>query len=232
MIAEIHGYPLTARYEWESPLFDLLYSYTDLTIEITHTETIEGHTYFVFSEPSYDWPPVPTLFLAGQKVRFSDAGVLLIRRQEQDIPLYDFAPPYIEKDYTSDKDYTTPEYPLLYDAHAPVSLPLVIHRHFRDASLRRNWPWGYNPPTISGPVFSTIFAVFTKDHWFGSVYFLANYGLALYEVWKPEFDRNRFFENSLFPVSAVIDGKEIKYLHDNTHVQPTSWGQLKARHRQ
>ena len=89
---EIPGYPLTARYEPGSPLFDLLDIERELTLEITHTETIEGHTYFVFSEPP-DWPPVPTLSLVGQKVHFSDEGVLLVRWQEQDIPLYDFAPP-------------------------------------------------------------------------------------------------------------------------------------------
>ena len=90
---EIPGYPLTDRYEPESPLFDLLDTARELTLEITHTETIEGHAYFVFSEP-YDWPPVPAVCLVGQKVRFSDEGVLLVRWQEQDIPLYDFAPPY------------------------------------------------------------------------------------------------------------------------------------------
>ena len=60
------------------------------TIEITHTEMIEGQEYFVFSDVEYDWPPVPNLFLAGQKVRFSDEGTLLFRWQGQDIPLYAF----------------------------------------------------------------------------------------------------------------------------------------------
>ena len=51
----------------------------ELTFEITHTEIIEGHEYFVFGTVPYDWPPVPNFFLAGQKVRFSDEGTLLIR---------------------------------------------------------------------------------------------------------------------------------------------------------
>ena len=120
---EIPGYPLTDRYEPESPLFDLLYIDRELTLEITHTETIEGHAYFVFSEPA-DWRPVPTLCLAGQKVRFSDEGVLLVRQQEQDISLYDFVPPYTPftgPDYVT-KNYTTPAYPMRYDAHDPFAL--------------------------------------------------------------------------------------------------------------
>ena len=40
----------------------------EFTIEITHTEMIEGQEYFVFSDIEYDWPPVPNLFLADQKV--------------------------------------------------------------------------------------------------------------------------------------------------------------------
>ena len=288
MIAEIHGYPLTARYERESPLFDLLYSYTDLTIEITHTETIEGHTYFVFSEPAhrlmmeipgyplspgladlvwppddlrfpvrreltieithtetiegheyfvfsepYDWPPVPTLCLAGQKVRFSDVGVLFIRQQEQDIPLYNFASPYEygSAQIHSDKEYTTLAYPVLYDAHDPVRLPLLVRRSSWDARLRSRWYLFYPPPLSFGPAFVTHFVI---NPGLGDVYFLANYGFARYEVWEPGWDLVRVFENSLAPVSAVIGGKEIAYpyVFVGTSVQPTSWGQLKARHGQ
>ena len=215
---EIPGYPLTDRYEPESPLFDLLtYGYVtrELTLEITHTETIEGHAYFVFSKPS-DWPPVPTLFLAGQKVRFSDAGVLLVRQQEQDIPLYDFARPYMPfngLDYVT-KDYTTPPYPVLYD-HFLVSSPLSIRRLL---------------------LFDLAFVSFFRVQNFSKVYFLANYGLFKYEI-TDFFDPGDLpsCENTFYPVSAVIDGQPIEAPSGlrlgYTHVQPTSWGQLKARHR-
>ena len=238
-IAEKSGYPLTTQYDLESPLFDLLsYIELELTIEITHTETIEGHTYFVFSEPAYDWPPVPNLCLAGQKVRFSDAGVLLIRRKEQDIPVYDFAQAHI------DKDYTTPTYPVLYDAHDPVALPLAISRSSWDARQRHTWRWFYPPPLKFGPAFVSYFNVrmlwVRIEHnnfgspWLGDVYFLANYGLARYELFESGLGWARVFENSLAPVSAVIGGKEIAYpyVFVGTSVQPTSWGQLKARHGQ
>ena len=240
-IAEKPGYPLTARYERESPLFDLLpYIERELTIEITHTETIESHAYFVFSEPAYDWPPVPNLCLAGQKVRFSDAGVLLIRRQEQDIPVYDFSPPYIEYDFYQTsyipKTYITPAYPILYDTHDPVALPLAIGRTFLNARLRRARRWFYPPPLSFGPAFVTLFNVGIKHSnlaQFGCVYFLANYGLARYELFEPGLDWDRVFENSLAPVSAVIGGKKIAYPYTYfTSVQPISWGQLKAHHRQ
>ena len=48
-----------------------------------------------------------------------------------------------------------------------------------------------------------------------------------------------FFFNYLTPISAIISGESVSYkqlykqiLIGNTHVQPTSWGQLKARHGQ
>ena len=224
---EIPGYPLTARYEPESPLFDLLAIERELTLEITHTETIEGHAYFVFSEPP-DWPPVPAVCLAGQKVRFSDEGALLVRWQEQDIPLYDFTPPYTPyfPDYVT-KEYTTLAYPVLYDEHDPFALPLTISRSF-----------------FSDQTFVSCFSMNIADlptyeiGNLGYVCFLPDYGLAKYDM--IEFPDPGDFPsgwNTLYPVSAVIDGQVIEYPYSSTapypgytHVQPTSWGQLKARH--
>ena len=223
---EIPGYPLTAHYEPESPLFDLLDIERELTIEITHTETIEGHAYFVFSEP-YDWPPVPAVCLAGQKVRFSDEGVLLVHWQEQDIPLYDFAPPYTpftDPDYVT-KDYTTPAYPVLYDAHDPFALPLTIRRSF-----------------FSDQTFVFCFGMNIADSTggLGFVCFLPDYGLAKYGLYEfPDPGEIPSGWNILYPISAVIDGQVIEYPYSPTapypgytHVQSTSWGQLKSRHRQ
>ena len=61
-----------------------------LTIEITHTERIDGREYFVFSDADYDWPPLPDFFWAGKKVRLSDEGVLVFRWNGQEVPIYDF----------------------------------------------------------------------------------------------------------------------------------------------
>ena len=59
-------------------------------IEITHTEVIDGLEYFVFSEADYAWPPFPSFFFEGKKVRLSDEGILMFRWEGQDIPVYDF----------------------------------------------------------------------------------------------------------------------------------------------
>lgn len=61
-----------------------------LTIEITHTERIDGREYFVFSDAEYDWPPLPDFFWAGKKVRLSDEGALVFRWNGQEVPIYDF----------------------------------------------------------------------------------------------------------------------------------------------
>ena len=74
---------------YRHPPDSLLWGEREFTIEVTHTERIDGLEYFVFSQAEYDWPPLPNLFWAGQKVRLSDEGVLLFRWNGQDVPLYD-----------------------------------------------------------------------------------------------------------------------------------------------
>ncbi len=61
-----------------------------VTIEITHTEVIDGLEYFVFSDAEYDWPPLPDFFWGGKKVRLSNEGFLVFRWNGQDTPVYDF----------------------------------------------------------------------------------------------------------------------------------------------
>ena len=60
-----------------------------VTIRITHTEDIEGHTYYVFSDLPYMEPTAPAFFLAGQKVRWED-NHLLVHQQGEDVALYQF----------------------------------------------------------------------------------------------------------------------------------------------
>ena len=252
---EIPGYPVFVT-DFDLPPEDLLYpDDRELTLEITHTETIEGHEYFVFSEPPYDWPPVPTLCLVGQKVRFSDDGVLLVRQLGQDIPLYDFSQLQLDT-YTA---YDTPAFPVLYDndAQNPVWLRLSILRHLWDTRAHPEWWSSFFPPPLSfGPAFATEFGVhvvkstverrprtygdvsFSKHPLFGWVAFVANYGLVNYYVaGDPGYGWAIVFENEIRPVSAVIGGEEIAYPNFPyggvyTSVQPTSWAQLKARHGQ
>ena len=63
--------------------------YRDVTISITHTEAIEGHTYHVFSDMPYEDPPVTYFFLAGKKVRW-EGDRLFFRERERDVALYRF----------------------------------------------------------------------------------------------------------------------------------------------
>ncbi len=80
---DIPGYPPG------HPPDSLKYAEKIVTIEITHTEVIDGLEYFVFSDADYAWPPVPDLFWGGKKVRLSDEGFLVFRWNGQDIPAYD-----------------------------------------------------------------------------------------------------------------------------------------------
>ncbi len=61
-----------------------------VTITVTHTEEIEGHTYFVFDMPDHK-SPFLYYFLAGKKVRFEE-GKLMEWEEGKDICLYDFSP--------------------------------------------------------------------------------------------------------------------------------------------
>ena len=88
----LHGAegPLPLEDEWSFPIDPLLSPEPTVTIEITHTEVIDGLEYFVFSEADYAWPPFPSFFLEGKKVRLSEEGILMFRWEGQDIPVYDF----------------------------------------------------------------------------------------------------------------------------------------------
>ena len=61
----------------------------DVTISITHTEDIDGHTYHVFSDMPYEDPPVPYFFIAGKKVRWENDR-LLFRQQGEDVAFFRF----------------------------------------------------------------------------------------------------------------------------------------------
>ena len=61
----------------------------DVTVSITHTEDIEGNTYYVFSDMPYEQPPMPYFFIAGKKVRW-EGNYLFFRQQDRDVALYQF----------------------------------------------------------------------------------------------------------------------------------------------
>ena len=75
-----------------------------MTIEITHTEKVDGFEYFVFSTPSYEWPPLPDFFWGGGKVRLSEDGHLVFSLKDEDVPVYNFGPHFDYAD-TVDTNY-------------------------------------------------------------------------------------------------------------------------------
>ena len=219
---ELPGYPYD---DSGRPPDSLLWVERELTIEITHTEMIDDLEYFVFSQAEYDWPPLPTLFWAGQKVRLSDEGVLLFRWNGQDIPLYDL-------NLQHPSSYSIPAYPIRED----LVTKLYVWRLNRDESQieimfsalpeinRTNNMW----PTDSNT----------------SIGVLPRYGLVVYselyygqqsfdflgEGQEPFVEQVFLFHNTLYSISAIISGEAVSYdqaRRGNTHVQPSSWGQLK-----
>ena len=74
---------------------------------------------------------------------------------------------------------------------------------------------------------------------FGTTVFVRSYGLAAYR--RSEVATGDLahllpaFENTILPISAVIGGQQLEFSYtpfEWTNVQPTTWGQLKARHGQ
>ena len=215
MLFEIPGYPYDSP---ESPPDSLLWvDHRELTIEITHTEMIDGSEYFVFSRADYDWPPLSEFFWAGQKVRLSGEGVLLFRWNEQDVPLYDLNPQH-------PSEYLIPAYPIREGIFTKLAIKGGRIWDGRNINFSITFPAIHSPKTIRirfaagyGPVYNEYCAIGTGGDG------------AIFRELVP------FFWNNLTPISAIISGESVSYkqiLIGNTHVQPTSWGQLKARHGQ
>ena len=204
------------------PPDSLLWVERELTIEITHTEMIDGLEYFVFSRADYDWPPVPNLSWADQKVRLSDEGVLLFRWNGQDVPLYDL-------NFQHPRRYSIPAYPIRED----LVIKLVV------------WRWNRDESQIE-IIFSAIPEINLPNSMHGladsSIRVLPGYGLAYcgesyhrrsdFFFWEgSSFEIYPFFYNVLNPISAIISGEVVSYeqvpRRRNTHVQSSSWGRLK-----
>ena len=202
----------------------LLWIERELTIEITHTEAIDGLEYFVFSHADYDWPPIPNLFWAGQQVRLSDEGVLLFRWNGQDVPLYDL-------NFQHPGRYSIPAYPLREDLVTKLN-------------VRRGNRVGREIQIYFTVTYPELNLPNNMKNWSATdIAILPGYGLACNERY---YRRTRgagllpdifsgvslFFYNDLRAISAIISGEEVSYKQAlrgdfNTHVQSSSWGQLK-----
>ena len=218
MLFEIPGYPYD---NYELPPDSLRWGEREFTIEITHTEMIDGLEYFVFSHADYDWPPLPHLFWAGQKVRLSDEGVLLFRWNGQDVPLYDL-------NFQHPGSYSIPAYPIRED----LVTKLDVRRWHTVGQIQINFTVAHPELNLSDNIGPYI-----------SIAILPGYGLSCIESYYkqsesifglPDFGGSvhLFFLNDLRPTSAIISGEAVSYGqasrgYFNTHVQSSSWGQLK-----
>ena len=213
MLFEIPGYPYNSP---EIPPDSLIgVSDGELTIEITHTEIIDGSEYFVFSRADYDWPPLPKFFWAGQKVRLSGEGVLLFRWNGQDVPLYDLNPQRPSK-------YLIPAYPIREGIFTKLAI--------ESGSIwdgRNRYFYITFPEILSSINFYSIGISFKAGY--GPVY-NEHYALVPAVDVAIFIEPIFFFSNYLTPISAIISGESVSYkqtLIGNTHVQSSSWGQLK-----
>lgn len=184
-----------------------------VTIEITHTEVIDGLEYFVFSDGAnpvadsmevrsasvgtdYVRRPLPEFFWGGKKVRLSDEGILMFRWDGQDIPVYDFG--------------SNSSNPHRYIGTFPTEADMD------QTGVRRV----YTPYKRSRVDFS--FNYFSSD---AEVAFLQGYGMGLTYFYVEGFCGSVDFRNVLGPLSATISGKEIVYEH-NPQFASTGLGQV------
>ena len=194
---DIPGYPLG------SPPDSLAIAYKTGTIEVTHTEVIDGLEYFVFSDADYAWPPVPDFFWGGKKVRLSDEGFLVFRWNGQDISVYDFGhnSKYHEYKYTG----TLPIFSSTVEAR--------FNRLYAESRLSR-----------------VSFSFADNYYGIGRSSFLQGYGMGLAYIYVEGTSRAILFQNVLVPISATIYGEEIIYeqvrpFYD-PHFESTGLGQV------
>ena len=177
----IPGYPLGDAPD------SLRYAENIVTIEITHTEVINGFEYFVFSKADYAWPPFPTFFWAGKKVRLSDEGVLVFSWNEQDPPFYNVIDEAIAAAATANR-WDERGFPF-YDFGRPSAYTRTQAR-----LSRVSFDFDYFVPVyLAG-------TVFLQGYGIGQVYMEQEY---VGSCGAP------VFRNELTPISAVISGREI-----------------------
>ena len=196
---EIPGYP--HGYGNPTPPDSLTDIRRTLTIEITHTERIDGLEYFVFSGADYAWPPVPPFFWAGKKVRLSDEGILIFRWERRDTPWYDFASSHQFKwfkwyEYPVKFEYD--EYPFVEFGYYQIDINRAIDIESPEALDQ-----------ISRVSFGSEYPGFAGG-WYSE--FLPRYGLGeCYILYLAATDWSHVLKAGFAPISATISGEEISY---------------------
>ena len=225
MLFEIPGYPYDNH---EFPPDSLRWDERELTIEITHTEMIDGLEYFVFSHADYEWPPLPKLFWAGQKVRLSDEGFLLFRWNGQDVPLYDL-------NFQHSRSYSIPAYPIRenlvtkLDVWRSKSRERQMQIYFTVTYPELNLPNDMQGLSATDVGILPGYGLACNERYYRRSPSIPGAGEELLSIFS---DISLFFFNDLRSVSAIISGEAVSYEQAlrgnfNTHVQSSSWGQLK-----
>ena len=167
------------------PPDSLTFAGKTVTIEITHTEVIDGSEYFVFSDADYAWPPLPDFFWGGKKVRLSDEGFLVFRWNGQELPMYDFGGDF--HTYTGTlpigSGATEADFDLFYAQYRRSRVHFGLSRY----SL-------YDRAEI----------IFLQEYGVGQTY-IEHYSYPGACTFVPS------FLNQLTPISATISGEEIVY---------------------
>ncbi len=189
----------------------------DVTIRITHTEDIEGHTYYVFSPMPYEHPPVLSFFLAGQKVRF-DGNNLVFRGREDDIALYQF-------------DFGAREYS--YSIPETESDTLVVAHEWASSFEFL----GHGEPIPESLFTSDGYPNYGLSYYYEPRYVAFTRGLGISEL---SVDRMEVYAGGVNDVydesnhlrlhSATIDGVELDvetFRYPYTVIRETSWGDVK-----
>jgi hypothetical protein len=191
------------------------------TITITHTEQINGSTYYVFSNMPYDFPPVPYFFLAGKKVRFSEDGRLMEWRPEGEVWSFDFGPDVPEwKPWLPlpEAGYRIPPQEGDTLAYRPISY--ISDKHFRMSfAFLGHLPLVGDFEPVLGPDGNIVELLEDRGASFkwrqGMV--RASAGIGFVDIDVPV----RITLNTLENVSVHLIEQ------DETHISGSSWGQLK-----
>ena len=200
---EIPGYPYDQRGNLIPP-DSLKYVYDKpLTIEITHTEVIDGLEYFVFSDADYTWPPLPALFWDGKKVRLSDEGFLVFRWNGQDVPVYDFDHHHLDEHLA--RRIAKNSYTFTLPGESGT-IEVKIQRYVSEYELRTESPGPESQYSVVDFKYSPSFSLLSSYY-----SFLSGYGIGQVYTEGLFLEGALIYRNSLTPISANIDGEEILY---------------------
>ena len=224
---------------WDQwPALDEPFIFPEFTIEVLHTEVIDGKTYYVISDMPADWPPAPPHFIAGKKLRWEGTH-LMERTDEGEQATFRFDA--TSADYTWPTTDRSPLYYLLSNgitAYRYRAYLFEISNLFRITYLVSTTE-GNDQVSVEAGLKPVPWYYFTLDSYaarklshdpdwdfvpYRSCNFLAGYGVLACEAGKFS-----VLTNYLVPLRAVIGGTPVEFADAliPTGISPSSWGQIK-----